>query len=75
MNIVISLTFALFLLLILNLFTINELYEQAYKEPVRTFEVQLIDRHGFAHVRTATRSNDGVRVYMAGVLNTNGGTK
>ena len=74
MNIVISLTFALFLLLILNMFTISELYSKAYKEPVRTFEVHLIDRHGFTHVRTATRSNEGVRVYMAGV-NTTRGTK
>ena len=70
MNIVISLTFALFLLLILNMFTISELYNKAYKEPVRTFQVHLRDRHGFTHVRTATRSNEGVRVYMAGVNTT-----
>tara|TARA_R110000803_G_scaffold100491_1_gene168553 strand:+ start:438 stop:644 length:207 start_codon:yes stop_codon:yes gene_type:complete len=64
----------IFLLLILNIFTINELYVETHKQPVRTFEVKLIDRHGIAHVRTATRSNDGVRVYMAGV-NTTRGTK
>ena len=66
--------FTIYLLLLLNIFTINELYLETHKQPVRTFEVKLIDRHGFTHVRTATRSNDGVRVYMAGV-NTTRGTK
>ena len=66
--------FTIYLLLLLNIFTINELYLETHKQPVRTFEVKLIDRHGFTHVRTATRSNDGVRVHMAGV-NTTRGTK
>ena len=66
--------FTIYLLLLLNIFTINELYLETHKQPVRTFEVHLIDRHGIAHVRTATRSNEGVRVYMAGV-NTTRGTK
>ena len=66
--------FTIYLLLLLNIFTINELYLETHKQPVRTFEVKLIDRHGFTHVRTATRSNEGVRVYMAGV-NTTRGTK
>jgi hypothetical protein len=66
--------FTIYLLLLLNIFTINELYLETHKQSVQAFEVHLIDRHGIAHVRTATRSNDGVRVYMAGV-NTTRGTK